>query len=108
MKKYRTEWRGRTLRWLGSMGAAFLIVFAATGCQGGVIIRPDKPKDDVHGDTSSTNGHKGHVVVIGKGHRHSPKCGHYRHKGKWFLHKGHHHKKHCGHVFRKGFWVRVS
>ena len=45
------------------------------------------------------------VVVIEKGHKHYKRCGHYRHKGKWYYTHGHVHKKYCGHKKVKGNWV---
>jgi len=45
------------------------------------------------------------VVVIQKGHTHYKRCGHYKHKGKWYYSHGHVHKKYCGHKKVKGAWV---
>jgi hypothetical protein len=47
------------------------------------------------------------VVVIKKGHRHSHRCGHYYHGGRWYLVSGHTHRKGCGHVFQGGIWIVV-
>lgn len=45
------------------------------------------------------------VVVVKKGHKHTARCGHYRHNGRWYFIKGHHHQKGCGHHFAGGVWV---
>lgn len=47
----------------------------------------------------------GEVVVIQKGHTHYKRCGHYKHRGKWYYAHGHVHKKYCGHKKIKGAWV---
>lgn len=45
------------------------------------------------------------VVVIKKGHTHYKRCGHFKHRGKWYYSHGHVHKKYCGHKKKKGAWV---
>jgi len=45
------------------------------------------------------------VVIIEKGHTHYKRCGHYKHKDKWYYAPGHVHQKYCGHKMVKGAWV---
>lgn len=45
------------------------------------------------------------VVVIEKGHKHYKRCGHFKHRGKWYYSHGHVHEKYCGHKKKKGVWV---
>ena len=58
-----------------------------------------------HGWASRHHGHGFRVVIIGKGHRHSRHCGHYRYKGAWFYRSGHVHGAFCGHQYFGGLWV---
>jgi hypothetical protein len=48
---------------------------------------------------------RGDVVVIERGHIHSHHCGHYFHRGHWYVAHGHVHAHGCGHVHRDGIWV---
>lgn len=72
--------------------ATALVVMAA-GCA-----RPVRGTVILHHDNAR-------VVVIQKGHRHSARCGHYRHKNKWYMLDGHVHGKRCGHHKVHGVWV---
>lgn len=45
------------------------------------------------------------VAVVEKGHRHSDRCGHFRHAGKWYYLDGHVHHHDCGHVRVRGVWL---
>lgn len=45
------------------------------------------------------------VVVIEKGHKHYKRCGHFKHKNKWYYAHEHVHQKYCGHEKVKGAWV---
>ena len=44
-------------------------------------------------------------VVVAKGHVHSARCGHYRHRGHWYHLRGHVHGPRCGHHLVGGVWV---
>ena len=79
------------MRWIFTAGAALILVMAVSGCRANVTVRGPKIKHP--------------VVVVKKGHIHTPKCGHYRHGGRWYIHKGHIHRKGCGHVFKGKVWI---
>ena len=49
--------------------------------------------------------HRAQAVKIDKTHRHTHRCGHYRHDGRWYHVSGHVHGRACGHVKVKGVWV---
>ena len=44
-------------------------------------------------------------VVVAKGHAHTARCGHYRHRGHWYHLRGHVHGASCGHRLVAGVWV---
>ncbi len=44
-------------------------------------------------------------VVVAKGHVHSARCGHYRHRGHWYHLRGHAHGPRCGHALVSGVWI---
>ena len=44
------------------------------------------------------------VMFVSPGHHHTARCGHYRHRGRWYYVKGHVHGPRCGHVWVRGVW----
>ncbi len=73
------------------IAATALACLALVGC---------RSKTQVHVIHPSTK-----VVTVEKGHTHYKRCGHYKHKGKWYYSHGHVHKKYCGHKKVKGVWM---
>jgi predicted small secreted protein len=49
----------------------------------------------------------GAPVKIARGHAHSARCGHFKHRGNWYHAKNHHHAKKCGHKLKGGVWILV-
>ena len=48
------------------------------------------------------------AVIIESGHVHSEWCGHYYHRGSWYIVAAHRHGPGCGHIFRGGVWILAN
>ena len=96
----RTNLKPSLSRWalilLGRFGLRFSGGSVAAGCT--AHVRP--------ASGSQLHAHA-RVVKIPAGHRHTSRCGHYRHGARWYHVKGHVHGRGCGHVRRGGVWILV-
>jgi hypothetical protein len=79
----------RTVLLLGAFAA-----FVATGCTKTVVVNEgdevEENDGEAHGDDSGDAWDGVRWVVVGRGHRHGPGCGHYHHHGAWHIHPAHH------------------